>query len=139
MTMSYLKEKSNFNLDAADYLHTKNLYAPSVHCSYYSCLQILKVTINEFLEISYKDLELEIKEAKKQHYNTHAYIIKKIGDEIRNFSSEEHTMFNRNIKDLKKFREKSDYEDVQITTDESIKAFNLAKDLKQQIKNIFNI
>jgi hypothetical protein len=138
--MSYLKEKSNFNIDAAEFLQNKSLFAPSVHCSYYSCLQLMKVAINEFFEISFEDLDNEIQNAKeKTNGNTHTYIIKKIGDNIRNISKEKHRNFDRNIKDLKSFRIKSDYENYQITTSESIKAFNIAKEIRAQLKETFHV
>ena len=138
--MSYLKEKSNFNIDAAELLQNKSLFAPSVHCSYYSCLQLMKVAINEFLEISFEELDLEIKTAKEENKgNTHEYIIKKIGDNIRYNSKAEFRIFHRNIKDLKNFRVRSDYEDFQITTTESFKAFNIAKEIRTQLKETFHV
>ena len=50
--MSKLKEKAKFNLSAAEILQENNLFAPSIHCSYYSCFQLLKFTINDFFGIS---------------------------------------------------------------------------------------
>jgi hypothetical protein len=138
--MSELKEKSKFNIQAAELLQDKSLFAPSVHCSYYSCLQLMKVVINEFLETSFEELEKNIKDAQEtQKLNTHTYIIKIIGDNIRNGSREKHAIFDRNIKALKRFRISSDYENVQITTSESDKAFNIAKDIRAQLKEIFHV
>lgn len=138
--MSKLKEKSIYNIDAAELLQLKNLYAPSVHCSYYSCLQLMKVAINEFLDISFEDLEKEIINARiTQKLNTHAFIIKRIGDNIRIASKVKHTEFERNIKSLKRFRIRSDYENVEITATESNKAYFIAKEIRVQLKEIFHV
>ena len=138
--MSYLKEKSNFNIDAAELLQNKNLFAPSVHCSYYSCLQLMKVAIKEKKGISFNDLENEIIKANiTKKISTHSYLIKEIGELIRNDSKAKHFLFDRKIKDLKSFRIKSDYEDFQITTTESFKAFNIAKEIRAQLKETFHV
>lgn len=138
--MSKLKEKAKFNIMAAELLQRESLYAPSIHCSYYSCLQLLKVTMNEFYEVDYATLEQDIREARtKEKLNTHTYLIKKVGDGVREYSKVEHTQFSRKIKDLKAYREQSDYEDVEITTTESSKAFEIAKELQTQLKTIFNL
>lgn len=138
--MSILKEKAKFNLDAAELLKTNNLFAPSVHCSYYSCLQLMKATINEFKGISYDQLKRDIQHAReKQKLNTHTYVIKYIGDEIYSFSKEEFAKFNRNIKQLKIFREVSDYEEKEITFEEGSKALRIAREVRDQMKKIFNV
>jgi len=131
-----LKNKSQFNTDAAILLQEKNLYAPSVHCSYYSCLQLMKFIIKDFIGISYVDLEIEIRQ---KNTNTHKLIIEKISDELYKNSRTEYTYFNRKIKDLKKFRVSSDYENVQITTVESGKALVLAKEVREQLIKNFHV
>lgn len=45
--------------------------------------------------------------------------------------------FNRKIKDLKEFRESSDYDDVQITIEESNTALQYAKDIRKHLQNNF--
>ncbi len=40
--MSILKSKSDINLMAAELLHKNSLYPSVVHCSYYSCFQLMK-------------------------------------------------------------------------------------------------
>ncbi len=138
--MSELKEKSKFNIQAAELLQENNLFAPSVHCSYYSCLQLMKVVINEFLGISFEELERNIKNAQEtQKLNTHTYIIKTISDNIRYGSKENQGEFDRRIKDLKHCRISSDYENVQITTFESDKALIIAKEIRKQLKEIFHV
>jgi uncharacterized protein (UPF0332 family) len=138
--MSILKEKSIFNIEAAKLLNDNNLFAPSVHCSYYSCLQLMKVAMLEFKGISLKDLESEITNAKNtKNLNSHSYIIKEICDLLRNDSKADHSLFERKINQLKKYRTKSDYEEVEITTTESLKAFDFAKEIRTQLKDTFHV
>ena len=95
--------------------------------------------MNEFYDVDYARLEQDIREARSKKLNTHTYLIKKIGDGVREYSKMEHAQFSRKIKDLKAYREQSDYEDVEITTTESGKAFEIAKELETQLKTIFNL
>lgn len=133
--MSILKEKSNFNLTAAELLQNNSLYAPSVHCSYFSCLQLIKFAIIENLDVTNDELTKETRERK----DSHKYLINKIGNEIRNYSREEHTIFNRNINDLKKFRVESDYGEIEVTTSQSSKALENAKEIREQLIKIFHV
>ena len=49
-----LKNKSEINSDAAKLLHDKNYYAPSIHCSYYSCLQLMIYSLNSHFNFTEK-------------------------------------------------------------------------------------
>jgi hypothetical protein len=139
--MSGLKNKSEINLDAAKVLIEKhNFYAPSVHCSYYSVLQLLKFTVNSSMGISYKDQEREIGSSRQSRFTargTHEYLIEKIGDKIKAVSTGEFTDFNRQVKELKVFRRRSDYENIDITYEQSNKAYGLADEIRKLIKKIF--
>ena len=70
--MSKLKEKSEFNFDAAQLLIDNYLYAPSVHCSYYSCFQLMKFTMNNFFGIGYDELNTRISVSTSG--GTHSYV-----------------------------------------------------------------
>ncbi len=92
------------------------------------------------MDLSYADLELEVQNAKREFsMNTHSYLIRKIGNEIKSYSITEYTEFKRNIGDLKTFREISDYDDKQIDIDKSQKAQKLAYTVRTQIQEIFNV
>jgi uncharacterized protein (UPF0332 family) len=138
--MSILKEKSSFNITAAKLLNDNYLFAPSIHCSYYSCLQLMKVAVREFKGISLKEMEDEIIDAKNtKNLNSHSYIIKVICDLIHNDSKADHSLFERKITQLKKLRVNSDYEEVEITTSESSKAFEFANEIRAQISKTFHV
>jgi hypothetical protein len=124
-----LKQKSEFNFLAAELLLKENLYAPSVHCSYYSCLQLIKFSIKDFFEIAYSDLSSSIASSKK---NSHQFMIEFIKSNLRgNVDLLDEREFSRNIKDLKQFRLESDYEDMLIDREKGEKALHLASDLRK--------
>ncbi len=75
--MSFLSNKSEFNLEAAKILIENNLYAPSVHCSYYSVFQKLKYKYISKKNLSYDDLNQNIGSNTK---STHTYIVDEFCD-----------------------------------------------------------
>jgi hypothetical protein len=77
--MSKLKEKSEFNFDAARLLIDKYLFAPSIHCSYYSCFQLMKFTMKNYFNISYDELNRNISVDKSGELTplSHIFLIQK--------------------------------------------------------------
>lgn len=135
--MSKLRQKSNFNIDAAEFLINKTYYAPSVHCSYYSCFQLMKYTIKEFFGVDYETQSINISTT-KQH--THQYVINYISNELIEFvGTEESRLFKRTIKDLKQFRLESDYENVEVTHDNGQDALRKAKEIRHYLITNFNV
>lgn len=135
--MSKLRQKSDFNINSAEYLIASAFYAPSVHCSYYSCFQLLKYTIKEFFGIDYDTLATNISNSQ---YNTHKYVINYVTDELTRFVGiEESRKFKRTINDLKLFREESDYENIEINLDKGEAALRKAKEIRQYLVTNFNV
>lgn len=135
--MPKLREKSKMNFDAANKLIDLHLYAPSVHCSYYSCFQLMKFTIIDFIGMSYSELDTEIYNSKK---STHKLIINKITDCVKeNYSIPDYIFLTRKIKDLKNFRIDSDYNNIEINFENSRKAYEVAREVRTKIKEIFNV
>lgn len=135
--MSYLKTKSEYNLLAAEILIEKGLHAPSVHCSYYSCFQLSKYALKQFSGIDYKRQEEELaqlKQTRSGKIGTHEYVINKLGNEIRNCSKEAYLTFTNHIKELKKFRIESDYDNIAVTDEQSVKSLRLSTELFQLLK-----
>ncbi|MDD2636323.1 MAG: HEPN domain-containing protein [Bacteroidales bacterium] len=135
--MSRLKEKSNFNIDAANALLKQESYAPSVHCSYYSCFQLLKYTIKHFYGIDY---ETQAVNRRFVQQKSHQYVINYITNELKEYVGFPKAQeFKRKIKDLKQFREESDYEDIEINCEKGNNAYNRAKDMRIYIIKNFNV
>lgn len=128
--MDQLKQKSEFNFLAAELLIKENLYAPSVHCSYYSCLQLIKFAIKDFFGVEYSVLSSNIANS---NMNSHRYMIEFIKNGMKGKIDDvlAESDFRHNIKGLKHFREESDYQDLQINRDKSEDALRLATDIRK--------
>jgi len=136
--LSFLKSKSEFNLEGAGLLIDNNCYAPSVHCSYYSVLQFLKYKFVELKEITYSVLT---QNTIADHRNSHKYLIDEFcvllrADSKRYISVFEVRTLKRDIEDLKQFRIDSDYEDIEINHDKSTKALGLSKSIVSRLKKL---
>lgn len=130
--MSYLRQKSEQNFSAAEILIKNGLHAPSVHCCYYSCFQLSKFALEDFFGVDYLTQEKELSQLKQTRtgkIGTHEYVIKRLGDEIRKCSKEAYLTFTNNIKELKKFRVESDYDNVVVTDEQSTKSLRLTTEV----------
>lgn len=135
--MSKLKQKSNFNIDAAIVLLEQNLFAPSVHCSYYSCFQLLKYTIKDFFGIDYEKQAINALASKQK---THQYVVNYISNELKSYVSViESRNFKRKINDLKQYRVESDYENIEVSYEKGNDAFNRANEIRNYIIKNFNV
>ena len=135
--MSKLRQKSDFNIDAAKLLIQEAYFASSVHCSYYSCFQLMKYTIKNFFSIDYENQSIRISTS-GQH--SHQYVINYISGELVNFvGAEESRKFKRTIKDLKQFRLESDYENIEVSYDKGQIALDKANEIRQYLITNFNV
>lgn len=135
--MSKIRQKSEFNIEAAERLLKDAIYAPSVHCSYYSCFQLLKFTINNFFGIDYDAQAVNISASGQK---THQYVLNYVANELKALAGVRKSRnFKRTYKDLKQFRLESDYENVEIDSDKGNKAFEKAKEIRTYIIKNFNV
>jgi len=125
--MAFLRAKADFNKEAADVLFQQSLYAPSVHCAYYSCFQLLKYILKTKLNKPYAQQAAEISASTG---GTHAYIKSQILREIASSDRQNYTDVNRKLGDLKLFRERADYDNVQIDIEFSEKSIRYATELR---------
>lgn len=111
--MSQLLVKYQQNQTAADRLINEHkLYAASVHCSYYSCIQLITYLFLAHVPgINKEDFEADL--AAK---DSHKYLISKMGSELRGMevTSREINEFDSILKELKILRNKADYKDIEI-------------------------
>jgi uncharacterized protein (UPF0332 family) len=118
--MPVLKAKSSDNLSAANYLQSMRLYAPSVHCSYYSCFQLSK----HFLNSKGKNYHTQSLECGGK--DSHNYII----NETQKYITDS-LLYNREMKILKTLRRKADYQNDIITPNDASKALASAKQTRK--------
>ena len=131
--MSHLKSKSEFNLEAAKVLIDEHdNYAPSVHCSYYGCFQYIKSKLNQ-IGITYEMMDEAIASSRQsgtQTLSSHNYPIKLILDKVEERSD---SVFKRNVKNkikqLKTFREISDYFNEIVDYPKSKEALKLSHEI----------
>ena len=124
--MNELKYKSSFNSASADLLIEKTYYASSIHCSYYSSLQLAKhILLNTY----------QIKESTFNSYpeGSHEFIkneiSKKISSELKD--RQESANFNTLFSLLKKIRKEADYSEIQIDISKANNSVKLSKDLNR--------
>jgi hypothetical protein len=118
--LSYLKNKSDFNIIGAELRIDNSLYAPSIHCSYYSVFQLMKTVYCDKKNITFEDYSVQARNQEGSSHNTL----------IQNFCNlypdrRESLKFSRRVRGLKASRIKSDYDNFQIDFDFSNKAFGL--------------
>ena len=125
--MNILKDKSRFNREAAELCLKNNLYSPSIHCSYYSCIQYLLYILFEKLKLTEEEFTRKRSLLK---IGTHSSAIKLIGLDLVDKEKLDYTSFQRLILKLKMLREKSDYKNVKINQDEGWTAINYSDSIK---------
>ena len=116
-----MKYKSEENFKAANLLITNNMYAASIHCSYYSCFQLSKYLLKALYDIDYATQESE-SSGKDSHY----YLINEISNKIDPISHIAYIDYNSFIAKLKKLRKKADYSVEAILEEEAVKAYQWA-------------
>jgi len=92
-----------------------------------------------FFGIDYKKLKEDIA-CSNPHKGTHQYVINFIYKELSSLTSiEESRNFKRKIKELKQFRIESDYEEIEILSNQGNKAYTLAKEIRTYIIENFKV
>jgi len=135
--MSLLLKKSEENKTALIHLKSTSLYASSVHCGYYSCIQKLIYIFKEFYPSIYES-SIDVKGGKG---NTHGYYIRQFSKILKDTfnDAEAARISKRKLLELKTFRLKSDYQDIEITEDNVIKVESYVDDIHGLIKKYIKI
>ena len=140
--MGYLKNKSDINISSAELLYKNNLYSSSVHCAYYSCIQLMKYIICHKIGIDYDKQEIEISQLKTQkakRTGSHNYMIDVIEEIMCSVDKKEASIFVDLIEALKDFRAESDYGNVEILSSKSSDSISKAYDIRKQLINFFHV
>lgn len=121
--MSHLKNKSEINIAAAEYLDSESIYSSVAHCAYYSCYQFMKHIWLNSMNKTDNDLALLTKNTKE---GSHEVLINQIVRYLGTLNQDARS-FNTEIVSLKKLRHKSDYDNVEIGSEISANAIKLSK------------
>ncbi len=133
--MSAFREKSNFNLTAAEVLQKQHsLFDPSIHCAYYACVQ-------ELLHIIYAKLKITKEQFESGRRNnrdgTHGWASKLIEIELARKDTKAFRAFQKDFTELKDLREEADYSEVIAGITQSQKALNLSQSIKHTLVSSF--
>lgn len=135
--MNNLKYKSECNISSAHLLFSKNFFAPSVHCSYYSCFQLMLHIQRSDFKKSDEEVHTGWENSKKSMHNWLCNLMKK---EFALRSNElSKRKFNKNISILRNLRVLADYENEPIEGYKAIYGINLATGILDQLKEKFSI
>ncbi len=110
--MSFLLKKSDQNRHATDFLIDKMLYAPAIHCGYYSCFQKIVYILIDYYPDDYDFIQQQIKERRKG--SLHGSCIKAFIGRFRPFDRRDALDLDTMLNDLKGFRINSDYNDDEV-------------------------
>ncbi len=131
--MSNLKNKSEINIESAQMLQDKCYYPSVIHCAYYSCVQYMKyIAINKLNKTNEQIEQERVAEGK----GTHQYLINLFTLEFQSETREKKNTF-KEIKNLKKLREKADYSDFGIGHEEGRDSISMAKTIVALLKGKF--
>ena len=106
MSALILKEKSTSNIEAGLLLFQQEFYASSVHCYYYSSLQLTIFTLINKFGRQYRELKL----AAKSTNSSHEYYINQLSSCITDPKASR--SYNNTINTLKRMRIEADYEPI---------------------------
>jgi uncharacterized protein (UPF0332 family) len=125
--MSLLK-KSEQNSLAVIRLKEFELYAPAIHCCYYSCFQKIIFILKNYFEDRYSQF-------KKHEKDSHVSVITIFKDCYQdNIDKDNALQIIRRIKQLKVLRKRSDYDEEMITKEIMEEADKYAKEILKLIK-----
>jgi len=134
--MSIVK-KSKKNFKAGELLNKNSYFAASIHCFYYSCVQLMIYILNSIFKLSESDIDRLSKEAKTGFHN---WLINKISQEA--FSKNDiknRRFFYNNVQQLKCLRINADYKSRVINSNKSQKAREISKQIIKILNNILQV
>jgi uncharacterized protein (UPF0332 family) len=135
--MPVIANKSDFNLQAAEELIKKNLYAPSVHCSYYGCFQKMKSILSQRLSVPYEKIDqIIVTNRCSEHWYVRDTIIK---DLSRRLSADFAKNVDKYIKKLYQFRINADYKDVEILSNTANDVMHISNDVITQLRKVYKL
>lgn len=132
--MANMKLKSNENIQAAEILVSSNMFSSSIHCYYYSALQLSMHILCNFHGVDYAKQNAESKGRDSHHYTV---------ESTASFLEKENTFYkidyNKNISALKMLRKRADYSDTLIVENDIKKAQKAINELSQLLHKSYNL
>jgi hypothetical protein len=120
---------------AADLLQRSGYFSSVIHCSYYSCVQLMKHIIVNELGVSESKIDLE---RRKLDQGIHEYLINYLSTFLKN-NKDEWKPFHTNINQLKKLRGIADYQETLIDSTMGNNSLTLSDLVNKQLAKTFNV
>jgi uncharacterized protein (UPF0332 family) len=129
--ISQLSNKSEMNFSAAEQLQKNAHYCSTVHCSYYSSLQLIK----HILLHRVYGTEEQLSAKKDGNEGLHEFYINEVVKFLKNNNKDWRTV-NTEINQLKKLRVKADYKDLPVDFEDGRKSILLAGNTNKILKQV---
>lgn len=138
--MNHLKEKSENNIKAADILLKKSVFSSSVHCSYYSSVQLILHILRSDFKKTDDEINILSKKKSKENNGLHNWLQNFVSLELFNRKNfDDARSFNNYFGQLKGSRVKSDYKNKAINNTSASQALDKAKSINEIITNNFSL
>ncbi len=139
--MSYLFNKSNENKNSAIILIEKKYSAASVHCAYYSCIQLMLHVLRSDFKKSEEEIKLEREVGSRNSGGFHNWVQNFFFTEVSKREKDARIVFdfNNSFGNLKGIRIRSDYGVNSIGEKEASKAIEVANKINKIITEKFTI
>lgn len=133
--MSALTEKSEINRDAAQKLYDIQYYCSTVHCAYYSCVQLMMHIL--LYELGYTEATLTTAISNDTR-GSHEFYINAVTKHLiaKNTNRDERKLFGEEIVNLKKLRTKADYHDEKIGEAQGRHSVTKATDIYKILRKV---
>lgn len=128
-----MEMKSKCSHDAGDILLSEGCYSQSVHCFYYSVLQMMKHCLAH-CKVNPLDYAAQDQKAKLNDKSSHEWLISEIKPRFSNKKRREG--FDEDFSFLKKERVEADYTSRQFTQDEGADCKSAAERLLGKLRDI---
>ena len=129
--MSILEKKSNENYLAIATLMNNQIHAPVVHCAYYSSFQLMM-----HYTYSYSKKTEEQIEKKANNQGSHNYYLSLYTEEIKKIDSRNALQFYKYFSNFKRKRTEADYQNIEISEKDSLRAKDCADKIRKFLKLI---
>ena len=132
--MSVLADKSDQNFKAALLTRDSKLFSPSIHAAYYSCLQKMLFILERDYTTSYEHI---VQWCREKGTSIHNHCIDSLSEELRKKDKGAAASFKGRMRDLKGFRENSDYSSKEVLEHHVKDAHSLCNEIHKLINKHF--
>lgn len=137
--MSQLLRKSLLNLKASGILISNNIYDSSIHCAYYSCVQLMLHLLRSEFKKSEADVDSESEQGSRNEKGFHNWLTNFYIKELMKKDFMLTRDFNKFVIALKSSRVKADYKNIEIKENIAKQNLDLAKQINQLLQENFQI